>query len=334
MRNNLKEFISTKNTNPDFDCILLFSGGKDSSYLLYYLAQELNLRVMTFTLVHDFLPKETIQNIENFAARFSKKHINIENKTLSHSGKHFLETWINQPDEASLITLCTGCRMGLVKPVIENALKEKINVVVAAHTPFEDTSYKISLVNYPRGKKGFIYFALGYLRLLIRNPSLLSDIKTFIHQLEEFHYYKNKDNIFKNAGIEYIKPFYTDIEFDEHKVIKKLKELNWIKSSSTTKTSIWRSDCNMYAIRHYFYNQVGGYNESKEYYGNLLLNNKISEEYFNEQSNINYAKEEIMDLLTNLELSESSLNKYQDFLGKYANADVPYPSCSSCQRIP
>ena len=90
MRNNLKEFISTKNTNPDFDCILLFSGGKDSSYLLYYLAQELNLRVMTFTLVHDFLPKETIQNIENFAARFSKKHINIENKTLSHSGKHFL----------------------------------------------------------------------------------------------------------------------------------------------------------------------------------------------------------------------------------------------------
>lgn len=334
MKSNLKENIAKHNTNPDFDCVLLFSGGKDSSYLLYHLAEELKLRVMTFTLVHDFLPKETLNNIENFATRFSKKHVNIKNETLSHAGKHFLETWINKPDEGSLITLCTGCRMGLVKPVIETALNEKMNVVLAAHTPFEDTNYKVSLVNYPRGKKGFVYFALGYLRLLIRNPSLLSDIKTFIHQLEEFHYYKNKDNIFQKAGIEYIKPFYSDIEFDEYKIIKKLKELNWVKSTSTSKTSIWRSDCNMYAIRHYFYNQVAGYNESKEYYGKLLLDKKISQEYFDEQSNPNYAKEEIMDLLTTLELSESSLNKYQDFLGKFANKDIPYPSCSSCQRIP
>jgi tRNA(Ile)-lysidine synthase TilS/MesJ len=312
----------------------LYSGGKDSSYLLHYLSEKLNLRVVTFTLIHDFLPQETINNIEKFTARFSKKHINIKNETLSHSGKHFLETWINKPDEGSLITLCTGCRMGIIKPVIETAKKEKINVVIGAHTPFEENDYKISLVNYPKGKKGFIYFVIGYLRLLIRNPSLLKDIKAFLSQLEEFYYYKNRDNVFKNAGIEYIKPFYSDIKFDEYEVINKLKELNWEKPVSTSKTSYWRSDCNMYAIRHYFYNQVAGYNESKEFYDKLLKNKQISKEYFDEQSNNNYAKEEVLDLLISLELSESSINKYKDFLGKFANHDVQYPSCSSCQRIP
>jgi len=334
MENSLVTKIRTHNSNPDYDCVLLFSGGKDSSYLLYHLSEILNLRVMTFTLVHDFLPKETINNIEKFAARFSKKHINIQNQTLSHSGKHFLETWINKPDEGSLITLCTGCRMGLVKPVIETAAKEKMNVVLAAHTPFEATDYKVSLVNYPKGKKGFIYFALGYIRLILRNPSLLKDIKAFISQMEEFHYYKNKDSIFKNAGIEYIKPFYSDIEFDEYKVINQLKAMNWERPVSTTKNSIWRSDCNMYAIRHYFYNQVAGYNESKEYYNKLLKNKVISQEYFDSQSGDNYAKEEIIDLLTSLELSESSINKYKDFLGKFNSCDVAFPSCSSCQRIP
>jgi tRNA(Ile)-lysidine synthase TilS/MesJ len=333
MKNDLKSKILAQNSSIDYDCVLLFSGGKDSTYLLYYLAEKLNLRVLTLTLVHDFLPQETINNIEKFSARFSKKHVNIKNNTLSHSGKHFLETWINKPDEGSLITLCTGCRIGLIKPVIDTAKKEKVNVVLAAHTPFESTEYKASLVNYPKGKKGFIYFALGYLRLLLRNPSLLKDIKAFISQLEEFYYYKNKESVFKNAGIEYIKPFYTDIEFNEYEVIKKLKELNW-QRPETSRTSYWRSDCNMYAIRHYLYNQVAGYNESKEYYGNLLKNKQISQEYFDNQSDTNYAKEEILDILTSLELSESSINKYKDFLGKYGNHDVQYPSCSSCQRIP
>lgn len=334
MKNDLKSRILTENSCIDYDCVLLFSGGKDSTYLLYYLAEKLNLRVITFTLVHDFLPKETLNNIEKFSARFSKKHVNINNDTLNHSGKHFLETWINKPDEGSLITLCTGCRMGLIKPVIDTAIKEKMNVVLTASTPFEATNYKISLVNYPKGKKGFIYFAIGYLRLLFRNPSLLKDIKAFISQLEEFYYYKNKDSIFKNAGIDYIKPFHTHIEFNEYEVIKKLKELNWEKPVSTSKTSYWRSDCNMYAIRHYFYNQVAGYNESEEYYGKLLKNKQINQKYFDSQTDNNYAKEEVLDLLINLELSESSINKYKDFLRKFANHEVQYPSCSSCQQIP
>jgi len=325
--------IKLGNDTQNLDCLLMFSGGKDSSYLLYYLAEELKLKVATVTLVHRFLPKETIENIENFAGKYATKHISIENKALNNAGKHFLENWINTPDEGSLITLCTGCRLGLIKPIIDTANKENIKVVISGNTPFEESKYKMSLVNYPKGKQGKIYFLIGYLRLLLRNPSLLRNLKAFIDQAEEFYYYKNKDGIFAKNNINLLTPFYNDIVYDESLIIKKLKELKWKKPTSTSNNSYWRSDCNMYAIRHYFYNQVSGYNEMKEYYGKLYKNKLISEEYLLCNTDRHYEKEEIMDLLTTLELSESSLNKYRDFIGKFANHNIPYPDCGSCAGL-
>jgi tRNA(Ile)-lysidine synthase TilS/MesJ len=333
IQDTLVKKIKSLGNNSEFDCLLMFSGGKDSSYLLYHLSEVLKLKVATVTLVHDFLPKETISNIEQFASRYARKHISVPNTVLNHSGKHFLETWINKPDEGSLITLCTGCRLGLIKPIIDTARAEKIKVVISGHTPFEESNYKINLVNYPKGKKGSIFFAIGYLRLLIRNPSLLKSIKAFINQAKEFYYYKNKKDIYAKHDLTLLNPFYNEVPYDEAGIVKKLKELNWVKPASTTNNSYWRSDCNMYAIRHYFYNQVAGYNEMKEYYGKLFDSKLITEEYLQEHTDKHYEKEEIMDLLTSLELSESSLDKYRDFIGKYANHDIAYPACGSCKGL-
>jgi tRNA(Ile)-lysidine synthase TilS/MesJ len=333
MKNELVKLIKELNTNQEYDCLLMYSGGKDSSYLLYYMSEILHMNVLTVTLKHDFLPVETIENIENFTQKFSKKHIYVQNAVLNQSGKHFLENWINKPDGGSLITLCTGCRLGLIKQIVETAKSENINVVISGNTPYEDTDDKINLVNYPAGKKGKIYFFLGYMRLLLRNPSLLKNIKAFFHQAEEFYYYKNKNKVYDKNEINFIDPFYEHITYDESKIIKKLKELNWKRAGSTSNSSYWRSDCNMYAIRHYFYNQVAGYNEGEKYYTKLYDEKIISQEYMEEGINRQYEKAEIMDLLTSLELSQSSLDKYKDFLGKFANNNIPYPSCGSCKGL-
>jgi tRNA(Ile)-lysidine synthase TilS/MesJ len=333
MKNNLVKEIKELNKNDNYDCLLMFSGGKDSSYLLYYLAVELKLRVMTVTLTHNFLTVETRQNIESFANRFAKKHISIENTSLNQSGKHFLETWINQPDEGSLITLCTGCRLGLIEPIIEIAKKENMNIVITGDTPFEETNYRMSLVNYPKGKEGILYFFIGYLRLLVRNLSLLKNIKAFITQIKEFYFFKNKKKIYNKTNIHQLRPFYDNIKYDESLIIDKLLELNWKKPTSTTNNSYWRSDCNMYAIRHYFYNQVAGYNEMKDYYGKLHENKLISQEYLDQNTSKHYEKEEIIELLKSLELSEKSISKYQEFVKNFANSDIPFPDCGSCKGL-
>lgn len=313
MINDLIKKIKDLNKSPDYDCLLMFSGGKDSSYLLYYLTKELGLRVATFTLTHKFLAKETRENIENFAKKYSKKHITIENSFLNHAGKHFLETWINKPDEESLITLCTGCRLGLVKLAVTTAKKENINIIVTGLTPFEATDYRVKLVNYPKGKEGTLFFFLGYLRLILRNPSLLMNWKALRYQVEEFYYYSNQKKIYLKNNIHFIKPFYDYMKYDEALIIETLKKLNWQKASISG-NSYWRADCDMNAIRQYFHNRISGYNEQAYYYGQMLEQNLISKEYYEKNVQGFDQKEGVIRILKSSGISHKAMSKYEKFL--------------------
>lgn len=313
MSDNLVNKIKSLGKNKDYDCLLMFSGGKDSSYLLYYLSQVLGLRVVSVTLTHNYLAPETLANIESFAKRYSAKHITVENTSLNYAGKHFLENWINRPDEGSLINLCTGCRLGLVELIVETAKKENLNVVVTGHTPFEATDYRMNLVNFPKEKSGTIFFILGYFRLLLRNPSLLSDFKALKILIKEFYYHSNRKNIFERNGITRLFPFYDYLKYDESEIVETLKKLNWQKASVSAK-SYWRADCNMNAIRQFFHGYISGYNEQEMYYGKMLKDNLITREYYDLNVNNSFKKDDILRILKNSKISEKALKKYQEFL--------------------
>ena len=315
MEQKLVSKIKELSSNDQYDCMLMLSGGKDSSYLLYYLSQELGLRVVSFTLTHKFLSEETSDNIRKFAEKYSARHIAIENDYLNHAGTHFLKSWINKPDEESLITLCTGCRLGLIKLVIETAKKENINVVITGLTPFEATDYRVKLVNYPRGREGKIYFLLGYLRLILRNPSLILNGKALKYQAEEFYYYSNQKKIYKNNGIHLVKPFYDYLEYDENKIIETLKKLNW-KKASVSGASYWRADCDMNAVRQYFHNRISGYNEQAYYYGQMLEKGLITQEYYDKNVEGFDQTPGILSILRNSGISRRSLKKYENYLQK------------------
>jgi tRNA(Ile)-lysidine synthase TilS/MesJ len=291
----------------------MFSGGKDSSYLLYYLSQVLGLRVVSVTLTHNFLAPETLANIESFAKRYSSKHITVENPSLNHAGKHFLENWINKPDEGSLINFCTGCRLGLVEQIIKIAKREKLNLVVTGHTLFEATDYRMNRVNYPSGKKGKIYFLIGYLRLLLRNPSLVYNFKAIRILIKEYIYHSNRKYIFARNGIHRLFPFYDYLKYDEAEIIETLKKLNWQKASVSAR-SYWRADCNMNAIRQFFHSYLSGYNELEMYYGKMLKDKLITREYYDFNVNYSMNKEDILRILKESGISEKALWKYEKLL--------------------
>lgn len=52
-----------------FDVALFYSGGKDSSYLLFYLSRVLGLRVLSLTWKHPFMSETALKSIENAKAR-------------------------------------------------------------------------------------------------------------------------------------------------------------------------------------------------------------------------------------------------------------------------
>jgi tRNA(Ile)-lysidine synthase TilS/MesJ len=57
------ELLETVPREGNYDCLVAYSGGKDSSYTLISMKQRFGLKVLAFTFDNGFLPETTLQNI-------------------------------------------------------------------------------------------------------------------------------------------------------------------------------------------------------------------------------------------------------------------------------
>lgn len=69
------KILKTNRRKFPYDCICLYSGGKDSTFMLYSLVKKYNLRVLAFTLDNYFLAPETHTNIKKVLKIINVDHI-------------------------------------------------------------------------------------------------------------------------------------------------------------------------------------------------------------------------------------------------------------------
>ncbi|MER5570784.1 condensation domain-containing protein [Streptomyces goshikiensis] len=87
-----------------YDCLLLYSGGKDSSYVLYRLI-ELGLRVRTFTFDNGFISKTALRNVETITSELGIEHVTA---THADQNKVFLQSLQQHK------SVCNGCFRSLL----------------------------------------------------------------------------------------------------------------------------------------------------------------------------------------------------------------------------
>ncbi|MFE2344715.1 condensation domain-containing protein [Streptomyces sp. NPDC059431] len=88
----------------DYDCLLLYSGGKDSSYVLYRLI-ELGLRVRTFTFDNGFISKTALRNVDTITSDLGIQHVTA---THADQNKVFLKSLQQHK------SVCNGCFRSLL----------------------------------------------------------------------------------------------------------------------------------------------------------------------------------------------------------------------------
>ncbi|MFC7385210.1 condensation domain-containing protein [Sphaerisporangium rhizosphaerae] len=104
----------------DYDCLLLFSGGKDSTYVLHQLV-DLGLRVMTFTFDNGFISKTALNNVEEITAELGIEHLTM---TRADQNKIFLQSLEQHK------SVCNGCFRSLLDLSTELAHERGIPTIV------------------------------------------------------------------------------------------------------------------------------------------------------------------------------------------------------------
>lgn len=111
---------SKKTKKSEYDCLLLYSGGKDSSYVLYRLV-EMGLKVLAFTFDNGYISDTAFKNIERITTKLNVDSIICKNENMD---KIFLES-LN-----SDYTVCTGCFKALTAISTKIAFEKRINLIV------------------------------------------------------------------------------------------------------------------------------------------------------------------------------------------------------------
>ncbi|MBU4488055.1 MAG: hypothetical protein KKI13_03180 [Candidatus Omnitrophica bacterium] len=122
----------------EYDILMCYSGGKDSTYTLSLLKDVYKLRILAFTFDNGFMPERTAVNIRNVVEKLGVDHIffkpnfDILKKIFREAAKRAL-----YPPKAieRASTICTSC-MGLVKYLsLKTAIEKEIPLIAFGWSP-------------------------------------------------------------------------------------------------------------------------------------------------------------------------------------------------------
>jgi amino acid adenylation domain-containing protein len=105
---------------PQYDCIVALSGGKDSTYVLCRMA-DLGMRVLAFTLDNGYISDKAKENIDRVV-----KRLNVDHRYLSTV--HMKEIFVDSLRRHS--NVCNGCFKTIYTMAINLAREVRVNYVV------------------------------------------------------------------------------------------------------------------------------------------------------------------------------------------------------------
>jgi hypothetical protein len=267
----------------DFDCVVGISGGRDSAYALWYLAKELNLRVLAFTADNGFIPDVARANMKSMTDILGVELVIGEHDFLKRCVKHNVSAVLRKPVAQMVQMMCCGCRLGIVRGLFECARRHQIPlIVVGGGTPVEICYYKRAFfgtnlfrvrgvpVVYPL----LVLLALSY--EMIRNPSFLTPTGLSVYLAEYLYYFAAgiRERVYPKQQILRL---YHYIEWDEDRILSTIKkELGWRRGRDSA--SSWRADCKISHLKNYVLGASFGFTEKDDYFSNMIRENMITRE--------------------------------------------------------
>nr|WP_321352428.1 hypothetical protein [uncultured Methanoregula sp.] len=278
--NALQNFVSqyqSKNGEPD--CIVGFSGGRDSTYGIDYIKNTLNLHPIAFTYDWAMVNDLARRNQARVVSRLGLEQIIVSADIKRKRGyiRKNLTAWLKKPDLGMVPLLMAGDKeFYYYFHKIRQQTGVKLFVFCGGHE-IEETPFKYGFCNVDHGVntvmncltgisymhklKMLLYFARQY----ITNPSYINS-SIFDTFFAYYCTYLLKDDYLY---------LYHYIEWDEKQIISSIRErFDWELAEDTNAT--WRTDDGTAAFYNYIYLTMAGFTEFDNFRSYQVREGKIT----------------------------------------------------------
>lgn len=275
-KSSFLEAIGQVENRDDIRLIFPFSGGRDSSYGLHYLVEELGIRPTTYTYDWGMITDLGRRNIslmcselrvENIvvAANLRKKRDNIRKNLIA---------WLSKPDLGMLNILTAGDKHFFK---YAGPIQKEIGAVrsIWSFNPLETTHFKAGFLGiapdllgkkvYMTGLRSQMIYQAKRAAAIARNPKYLNF--SLIDTLEG-EYYRS---IAKQTGSLQLFDF---IDWDEQTVERTLDGYGWERAPDTN--SSWRIGDGTAAFYNYANYLMAGFTEHDTFRSNQIREGRIT----------------------------------------------------------
>jgi hypothetical protein len=279
--NEIISQIKAKGLKKSYDCIVAWSGGRDSTFMLYQLVTKYNLRCAAVFGRTPFTPKEIIENVHSIAGELNVKLIEIP--TPSNHQKiagYCLKEYIKSSFPILINLACASCKF-VNKEIFRQADKLDIGTVIYGGNRYEyfpsgpasidiNSENRYSFINMLRDNFSRILKGIG---VLWSSPALFKYFFTFF---KASILYVNQYTVYLRVKYPNIFRFdyYHYAAWDESEIIRVLEEIGWRLPAGCNST--WRADCVFEAVKNTAFKQRLGYTYAQALYSNLIRANKIT----------------------------------------------------------
>jgi len=241
---------SKKRKGGEYDCVVPLSGGRDSSYLVYYASQVLGLKALAVNYNNEFRTQDAVRNMDTVCGACNVDLVSIGSKR--DSAQKIIKYNMNSSDLARCFGICRACTHGYTSVVYREAIQRKIPLILWGDSEFEKTKDLVKTAEKNSGVKKSVfgkYFKSDYYKYE----------KAFWQQRKEFavpgNSLFNRTPTLRDTNISDVHVF-DYIRWDRNEIKENIIRLGWRKPEGGIST--WRTDCQLIPVVHFLFHKIHG----------------------------------------------------------------------------